>query len=111
LADPLQVLDQAADLGVGVLEEAGVDFLGSGEEAALVGAQLVPGQDALVAGGQRGVRRDDAELLLAGEALRAGDVPAAVVAAAVALDVLGRDVVGPVGGPEGQASWRGRARR
>ena len=81
---------QPADLGVGVVEEGGEGLLEAGGEAAVVLRQLVPRLDAGVARRQLGAGGEQAQLLLAGEPLVAGDVPALVEAAAVLLEVLVR---------------------
>ena len=56
LADLLQVVDQPADLGVGVVQEAGVDLHLAGGDPLLVRRELVPGRHVLVERRQLGAR-------------------------------------------------------
>ena len=76
-------VDEPADVVVGVLEEAGVDLHLAGEHGLQLVRHVVPGGDLLGARRQLGVRRDDAELLLAREGLLAERVPAVVEPALV----------------------------
>ena len=103
-AELLEVGDQPADLGVGVLEEGGERLLEAGGEAPLVLGQRVPGLDPRVARGELGVRWEQAHLELAGEPPVAGDVPALVEASAVPLEVVGA-------APGGGRAWRRRPGR
>ena len=99
LAQPALVepLDQAADLDVGVLDEAGEDFHPAALEGALVLGDVVPGSHRLVARGQLGAGRDDAHLELAlVDPLPVG-FPAVVELAFVFVGPLRPDVVRPVG--------------
>ena len=75
-AELLQAVEQPADVVVGVLHEAGVDFHLAAQDRLEVLRHLVPRRDFLVARGELAVRRDDAELLLPGEGLLAQLVPA-----------------------------------
>ena len=109
-AEALEVLEEAADLGVGVLEEGGEGLLEPGRQPALVLGQRVPRLDAGVAGGELGVGRQEPHLDLAGEPPLAGDVPSFVEPAAPLVEVLGRGLVGGVHGPEGQVGEEGAVR-
>ena len=71
----LEVVDQPADLGVGVLQEGGERLLEPRGQPPLVVREGVPRLHARVAGRQFGVRRQQAQLDLAGEPPLAGDVP------------------------------------
>ena len=97
-----QELDDPTELLVGVLDHRGVRLLETGGEAALVIGELVPGGHTRVPRRQVGRRRHDAELLLAGEALGADDVPAAIEAAPLTFEMAGGCLQGPVGGAEGE---------
>src|SRR5665213_1244757 len=101
-APSLQVVDEPADLGVGVLEECGERFLEPGGQALLVLGQAVPRLDAGVARGELGVGRQQAELDLAGEPALAGHVPSLVESGAPLVEVLDRSLMGGVHGPERQ---------
>ena len=106
-----EVVDEAADLGVGVVEECGEGLLEAAGEDLLVVGQVVPRVDAGVAGGELGVGGGDAELDLAFEPALAHDVPALVVLPAVLGEVLLGRLVGRVGRPErarrGRTACRG----
>ena len=93
LPDVADGVHQPADLGVGVLAEAGVDLHLAGEELLLVGAESAPVLDRL--GLRRKLRpgRHDAEVDLAREGLLAHHVPARVEPTLVLRDPLLRRVV------------------
>ena len=84
---------------VGVLHEARVDLHLAGEHRLEIVGDLVPGRDLLGPGGQLGLGRDHAELLLAGERLLAQPVPALVEGALVLRRPLRRHVVRGMGRP------------
>ena len=86
-------VDEPADLGVGVLAEAGVDLHLTREELLLVGRQRGPVLDRLGLRRELRARRDDAQLDLPRERLLAHDVPALVELALVLGDPLLRHVV------------------
>ena len=92
-AEVLDRVDHPADVVVGVLEEAGVDLHLAREHRLQLVRHVVPGRDLVVARGQLGVGRDDAQLLLAGERALALHVPAVVELALVLVGPLLRDVV------------------
>ncbi len=75
-ADPLQEVDQAPELGVGVVDHRRVRLLHAGEQAPLLRRHVVPRHDAGVVRWQRRVRRDDAQPDLPPVPVRADDVPA-----------------------------------
>ena len=83
----LQVIDQPADLRVGVIEEGGERFLQRDGEALRVLRHVVPGIDARIAGSQLGPVGDDAELLLTRVDLLAHLVPAGVESSAVLVEI------------------------
>ena len=93
LAGRGEVVDEATDLVVGVVEERGERLLQARRELPLVLGQLVPRLDARVARRELGARGHDAQLELAGEPPLARDVPARVEPAPVLLHVLGRRLV------------------
>ena len=70
-AEVVERVDEPPDVVVGVLEEAGVDLHLAREDGLEVVGDVVPGGDLLGPGGQLGLGRDHAELLLAGERLLA----------------------------------------
>ena len=87
---------------VGVLQEPGVDLHLAGQHRLQLVGHVVPRRDLGVPGGQLGVRRDDPQLLLAGEGALALDVPAVVEGSDVAVGPLLRDVVRCVGRARGE---------
>ena len=93
LAHLLDGVEQAADVPVGVLGEAGEDLHLARVQLLLRVAEGVPGGEEVGALGQLGVRRYDAELLLALERLLAVGVPAVVELALVLVGPLLGDVV------------------
>ena len=102
LAEPLEVVDEAADLGVGVLQEGGEGLLEAGGQSLLVLGQAVPRLDPGIARGELGVGGQQAEFDLAGEPPFAGHVPPFVEPAPPLVEVVGRCLMGSVHGPEGQ---------
>ena len=96
LADLLERVEDAAEVVVGMGDEAGVDLHHPGVEAPLVVGQRVPLRDIGIARRQHGVRRQQAELLLAREYRLSVGVPAGVELALVAVGPLLRHVVGSV---------------
>ena len=111
LAEVLDGLDDAADLEVGILAEAGEDLHLAGEEPLLVGTERVPVLDGLGLGGELGAGGDDAELDLAGQRLLAELVPALVELALVLGDPLLRHVVRGVRGTRGEVGEERLVRR
>ena len=93
LADLLERVEDAAEVVVGVRDEAGVDLHHPGVEAPLVVGQRVPLGHVGIARRELGVRRQQAELLLAREHRLAVGVPARVELALVAVGPLLRHVV------------------
>ena len=93
LAHLLDRVEQAPDVRVGVLLEAGVDLHLARVERPLVVGQRVPGREEVGPRREDGILRDDAELLLALEGLLAEHVPALVELALVLLAPLGGHVV------------------
>ena len=71
-----EAVDQPADVVVGVLHEPGVDLHLAGQHRLEVVGHVVPRRDLGWAGGELGVGRDHAEVLLPGEDLLAQRVPA-----------------------------------
>ena len=104
-AEVVERVDQPPDVVVGVLQEAGVDLHLAREHRLEVVRDVVPGGDLVGPGGQLGVGRDHAELLLAGERLLAQRVPALVELALVLRRPLGR------ARDAARASLRARSRR
>ena len=102
LAERVELVDQPADLVVGVVQEGGEGLLQAGGQPLVGVGHLVPGLDPGVARRQLGVGRDQPQLELAGEPPVAGGVPSFVVAPAVLVQVGRRGLVGRVGGAEGQ---------
>ena len=93
LADVLQRLHEPPDLVIGVLQESREHLGLAREETPLVRRQRVPGLDVLRPGGQPGVRRDHAQLLLPLDRFVADLVPALVELALVLVGPLLRHVV------------------
>ena len=93
----LQAVEQAADVVVGVLQEAGVHLHLAAQDGLERLRHVVPRRDLLVARGELAVRRDDAELLLPGEGLLAQLVPALVELALVLVGPFLGHMVGRVG--------------
>ena len=101
LPEVAQRVDQAPNLGVGVLEECGECFLEAGCEALVHLGHVVPCLDPGVAGRELGAFDVEAQLLLAGEPFGADVVPALVECPAVLVEVGLRCLVWCVGGAEG----------
>ncbi len=78
LAQLIDRIDDAPDVVVGVLREAGVHLHLAGVERLEVVGHIVPGREGFVARRQLGVGGHDAEGLLTGERLLAQTVPALV---------------------------------
>ena len=89
----LERVDQPADVMVGVLHEPGVDLHLAREHRLEIIGHVDPRGDLFVAGGELGVGRNDAELLLARERLLAHPVPTLVELALVLVGPLLRHVV------------------
>ena len=94
----LEGVDQPPDVVVGVLEEAGVDLHLAGQDRLELVGHVVPRGDLVVPGGQLGIGRDDAELLLTGEGPLALGVPAVVELPGVLVGPFLGHVVRGVGG-------------
>ena len=101
LAGLLDVVDEAADLDVGVVKHGREGFLQPARDELLVGREAVPGGNIRVARGQDRVLGHDAHRLLSLEPLLAGHVVALIEAAAVLVEVLRGSLVGVVAGAEG----------
>ena len=86
------------DVIVGVLQEAGIDFHLALEHRLELGGHVVPGGNLGVPLGQLGIRRDDAQRLLACEGLFAQLVPALAELALVLVGPLLGHMVRRVGG-------------
>ena len=97
-----RIVQQPADLVVGVLEEAGEDLHHPRIELAFVGRQVVPLRDVGVVPRQHRVRGDDAQFLLPGEHLLAVGIPAVVEHALVLVGPFLGDVVRGVVGAGGE---------
>ena len=93
LADRLEVVQQPADLVVGVREEPGEDLHHPRVQTPLIVAQRIPRRHVRVMARQLSVLRDDPELLLACEDLLPVGVPTVVEGALVAVGPLLRHVV------------------
>ena len=95
-------VDEATDVVVGVLQEPGVDLHLPGQHRLHLVGHVVPRRDLGMPGGQLGVRRDDAQLLLAGEGALALHIPAIIESTDIAVGPFLRDVVRCVGRPRGE---------
>jgi hypothetical protein len=93
LAEDVDVIDEAAQLGVGVLEEAGVHLHHAGVQHALVARERVPRRHPMGPFGERRPRRQQSRRQLTGVDLFAPGVPTLVEAAAIPLDVVGGRLV------------------
>ena len=102
LTELLEVVDEPADLGIGVLEERGERLLQACGQATLVLGEGVPRLDAGVAGSQFGVGGEQPHLDLPSKPLFASDVPPVVEGSTVLLHVLVGRLMGGVLGPEGE---------
>jgi hypothetical protein len=78
---------------VGVVEHAGEGCLQPGEEALLLGTEVRPGTDVVVARRQHRLGRHDAESLLARQPALALDIPALREDRVVAADDVRRRLV------------------
>ena len=92
-------VEQATDVPVGVLLEAGVDLHLPRVQRLLAVRERVPGREFVRPRREHRVLRDHAQLLLPFEGLLAEHVPALVERAAVLLAPLDRDLVGRVRAP------------
>ena len=101
----------AADLRVGVGEEAGEDLLLAREHPPLVGREIGPGLDPLGALGEHRAFGHHARRTLAREELLAPGVPSLVEQAAVRIHPFGRHVVRGVHGAQGEVQEERLARR
>ena len=110
-ADGLQLRHQPSHFVVGVLGEAGEGLHLALEEPLLLGAHVRPGGDFLGPGGELGVGRDHAQLLLTGERLLAQLVPAAAELPLVLGDPLLGHVVRGVRRAGGEVHVEGLVRR
>ena len=99
LAHLLDRVEQAADVPVGVLLEAGVDLHLPRVQLLLAVGERVPGGERVRSRRQHRVRRDHAQRLLPFEGLLAEHIPALVELAAVLLAPLDRDLVRRVRAP------------
>ena len=106
----LEAVEQAADLVVGVRQEAGEDLLLAGVHPTLLGAQAVPGGHPWRPLRGRVPLGDQPHGALVGDDLVAPGVPALVEGTGVAVRPLGGHVVGGVHGPEGEVGVGGLAR-
>ena len=93
LAHLLDRVEQAADVPVGVLLEAGVDLHLPRVQLLLAVRERVPGGERVRSRREHRIRRDHAQRLLPFEGLLAEHVPALVELAAVLLAPLERDLV------------------
>ena len=99
LAHLLDRVEQAADVPVGVLLEAGIDLHLPRVQLLLCVRERVPGGERVRSRRELRVRRDHAQRLLPFEGLLAEHVPALVELAAVLLAPLDRDLVRRVRAP------------
>ena len=99
LAQLLDRVEQAADVPVGVLLEAGIDLHLTRVQLLLCVRERVPGGERVRSRRELRVRRDHAQRLLPFEGLLAEHVPALVELAAVLLAPLDRDLVRRVRAP------------
>ena len=99
LAQLLDRVEQAADVPVGVLLEAGIDLHLPRVQLLLAVRKRVPGREVVRSRRQHRVRRDHAQRLLPLEGLLAERIPALVELAAVLLAPLERDLVRRVRAP------------
>ena len=99
LAHLLDRVEQAADVPVGVLLEAGVDLHLPRVQLLLAVRERVPGGERVRSRREHRIRRDHAQRLLPFEGLLAEHVPPLVELAAVLLAPLDRDLVRRVRAP------------
>ena len=110
-AEGLEEVEHAADLRVGVRQEAGEGLHAAREQAPLLGRQLGPGRNPRRALGERRPGRDDSHLDLAREGALAPALPAVGEAPAVALDPGGRRLMRRVRRAGGEVEEERLARR
>ena len=103
----LEKVEQAADVVVGVLQEPGKDLHHAGVELLLLGRERVPLGHVGVVAGEFGVRRDDAQLFLAGKGLLAIGLPAIVELALVLVGPFLAHVMRRVHGPGAEVHEEG----
>ncbi len=89
-------IHQAPDMVIDLLQEARIDLHLARQNGLQVRRHFVPRGNFLMPGGERGVVRNDAELLLPGERFLAQLVPAAVELAFVFVRPFLRDMMGRV---------------
>ena len=97
----LDFVDQPAHVPVGILREAGENFHLARVQFLFGVAERIPGRVRIGSGRQLGVRRDDAEFLLALEGPLAVLIPAVVELALVFVSPLLRDMMRRMGGAGG----------
>ena len=110
-SEALERRQDAADLRVGVGQEAGEDLLLAGQHAPLLAREVGPGLHPLRPLGQHGALGHHTRGKLAVEQLGAPDVPSLVEHAPVGVDPLGRHVVRGMHGAEGEVQEEGLAGR
>ena len=108
--EALERREHAADLRIGVGQEAGEDLLLAGQHAPLLAREVGPGLHPLRPLGQHGALGHHSRGELAVEQLGAPDVPSLVEHAPVGVDPLGRHVVRGVHGAQGEVQEVGLAR-
>ena len=98
----LDGVDQPADVMVGVLEETGVHLHLAGQHRLQLVGHVVPRRDLGMTNGQLGLRRDDPELLLAGQRGLPQRIPPIGELARVLVRPLLGDMVRSMGGARGE---------
>ena len=107
LADLVDRIDHALHLGIGVREEGGVHLHHPCVEPLLISAQRIPRRHPGRPLGELRTRRQQSRCHLTLEDLVAPGVPALVEVSPVALDVVGRGLVGSVAGPRREPEEEG----
>ncbi len=99
LAGALQVIEQAANVSVGVGQKAGEDLHHARVELLLLWGECIPVRHVRVVTREFGAGRDDAQLLLPGEDLFAVRIPAVIELTLVLVRPLLGHVMGRVHSP------------
>ena len=107
LLDGTQELDEAADVVVGVAQEAREDLHLPGVEPALIRRQCAPVGHVGIMARELAVRRHDPEFLLACEGAFPVGVPAVVELSGVLVGPFLGDVMGGMGGPRAEVEVEG----
>ena len=108
--DAPEKVEQAADLKIGVLQEAGIDLHHPRVDGPLIRRAFVPRLDVRIVARQFGIGWDHAEFLLAGKDRLSVDVPAIVELPLVLVRPFLRHMMGCMHGPRAEVHEEGLVR-